>query len=332
MNKIFVFTLILCSFFTAYPQQDLVNTIMNLKSSNDSLRKEVIKPLNDSIARLNTTLNAKIIQNKLLIDENIDIKSKNDDLNKNKIKNQRDDLLIKTDTLSRSITELKKTISEKNSLIKVERDILLIKADSLSAKIIELERIISQREDQKVKEQESVGLEISGLIIQMCKMSFDESIKYYTLNSVEDDLSIFINNQEIQNKLQELKMYFTAEQVLSEKYDEEKVKIAQNQIANLEQTKLVKNLANRISDYKICNSSLRAAIIKIVEMDKRLIANDNNKQMLKLSDILLVLDKWSQNYIFSYSDYPYLSNIVFEIQKLKHSNANTDIKNYLDKL
>ncbi len=84
--------------------------------------------------------------------------------------------------------------------------------------------------------------------------------------------------------------------------------------------------------YKLRNEGLNIAITKIIELDKKFVANDDYTQNTKLLDILAELSWYFRNYRFNFIDYPYLSNIVLDIMKLKQKNANADISDLLSKL
>ena len=53
MKKVIVLLMIIFSFSDLY-SQDCIDRLLIMKSENDSLYKQVIKPLNDSIIKLNT--------------------------------------------------------------------------------------------------------------------------------------------------------------------------------------------------------------------------------------------------------------------------------------
>ena len=145
-------------------------------------------------------------------------------------------------------------------------------------------------------------------------------------------MSIVGDKTVVQQKLLSLQKYFNSEQVLNEKYSEQRVENALIQLKSIEQTELVLKLIDKLSKYKLCNDGLKTTIDKILEIDKKFVANDDYTQETKWKDISSELAWYFRNYRFNFIDYPYLSEIVLEIIKLKQKDANTDIAILKEKL
>ena len=302
--------------------QDLIKEIQKLTLVNDSLHKQVIKPLNDSIIILNSAHNNVIT----------------------KLNEQIKALEIEKSEMNKKIRTLETSVSELNrNKIKVERDDLQAKFDSLTLKVTELNKLISAKDKQliqenelgvekSIQEKEKGKQEVLNQIIQTYNKPFDELIKNSTLKTVERDISIIGVKTEVQEKLLNLQKYFNSEQVLSDKFNEQKVVTAKNELTSIEQTELVLKLTDKLSKYKLSNDGLKTTIEKILEIDKQFVANDEYTQKTKLNDVLNELAWYFRNYRFNFTDYPYLTEIVLEIIKLKQKDANTDIANLKDKL
>ena len=91
-------------------------------------------------------------------------------------------------------------------------------------------------------------------------------------------------------------------------------------------------LIDKLSKYKLCSEGLKTTIDKILEIDKKFVANDDYTQKTKLNDVLAEIAWYFRNYRFNFIDYPYLSEVVLEIIKLKQKDANTDIAILKEKL
>lgn len=321
MKKVLVVILIMCGVSNAYTQ-DLFKEMQKLTLANDSLQKQVIKPLNDSIIKLNSAHSIEIAklneQVKALEIEKSDLNKKIKtlessvaDLNKNKIKVERDNLQAKFDSLTIKVTELNKQISIKDKQIIQEKEL---------------------GEQKSIQEKEKGKQEVLNQIIQTYNKSFDELIKNSTLNTVERDMSIVGDKTVVQQTLLSLQIYFNSELVLGQKYSEQKVENAITQLKSIEQTELVLKLTDKLNKYKLCNDGLTTTIDKIIESDKKFVANDEYTQETKLNDVLNELAWYFRNYRFNFTDYPYLTGIVLEIIKLKQKDANTDIANLKEKL
>lgn len=310
MKKVIVVILIMFGVSNAY-SQDLIKEIQKLTLANDSLQKQVIKPLNDSILKLNSAHSIEIAK----LNEQIKL-----------LEIEKSDLNKKIKTLESSVAELNK------NKIKVERNNLKAKCDSLIIKVKELENLISAKDQQIAQEKEKGKSEILNQIIQTYNKPLDELIINTNIKSVERDMSIVGDKTVVQQKLLSLQKYYNSEQVLNEKYSEQRVENALTQLKSIEQTELVLKLIDKLSKYKLCNDGLKTTIDKILEIDKKFVANDEYTQKTKLNDGLAEIAWYFRNYRFNFIDYPYLSEIVLEIIKLKQKDANTDIAILKEKL
>ena len=321
MKKVIVVILVIFSVSYAY-SQELIKEIQKLTLANDSLQKQVIKPLNDSILKLNSAHSIEIAK----LNEQVRV-----------LKNEKSNLNKKIKTLESSIVEL-----DKNKL-KGERDSLQAKIDILTINEIDLNKQIVEMDKQRIKaielvenksiqEKEKGKQEALNQIIQTYNKPLDELIKNSTLKTVARDMSIVGDKTEGQQKFFSLQKYYNSELVLSEKYSKQKVENAITQLENIEQTEIVLKLTDKLSKYKSCNDALKTTIDKILEIDEKFVANDEYTQKTKFNDVLAEIAWYFRNYRFNFIDYPYLSEIVLEIIKLKQKDANTDIYNLKEKL
>ncbi len=316
-----VVILIIFAVCNAYTQ-DLIMEIQKLTLANDSLQKQVIKPLNDSILKLNSAHSIEIA----------------------KLNEQLRVIEIEKSELNKTIKTLESTVGELNkNKIKVERDNLKRKCDSLIIKVKELENLINAKDKQiaqelelgqqkSIEEKEKGKGEILNLIIQTYNKPLDELIINTNIKSVDRDMSIVGDKTVVYQKLVSLQKYYNSELVLNEKYNEQRVENALTQLKSIEQTELVIKLIDKLSKYKLCSEGLKTTIDKILEIDKKFVANDDYTQKTKLNDVLAEIAWYFRNYRFNFIDYPYLSEVVLEIIKLKQKDANTDIAILKEKL
>ncbi|MDR1829488.1 MAG: hypothetical protein LBQ76_01820 [Candidatus Fibromonas sp.] len=307
MKKLVVLSFVLYGFSTVY-SNDLIEKIQKLTLENDSLKKQIVKPLRDSVS---------IFKNKIeKLDKDLAAANKKlTDLDKNKVKIENDSL--------------------KKQVIKPLRDSISIfksKIEKSDKENKEMEKKISEKDGLIAQKYAEGQQNVYSQIAQVYNKPFDELIKLHTKQLVERNLLLVGNDEKARKKLQDLQKYFAAEQTLEERYNEQKVKNSQSQIAGIEQTSEVKNLVDKLRDYKLCNDALKATIDKILEIDKKFVANSENTQNDKQRDILFELSWYFRNYRFNFIDYPYLSKIVLEIMDLKQKDANADIKHLSNKL
>jgi DNA repair exonuclease SbcCD ATPase subunit len=339
MKKIVVLTLFACWFSAAFSQDNLVKEIQKLTLANDSLQKQVIKPLHDSIITLhnsiitlNTDLNKRIK----------DFEKEKDDLNK-KIK----DFEKEKGDLNKKIKDLEKDIADLNkNKIKIEKDDLQKQVERLTANVAELNQKISEKDkqiaeekqigEQKAKEAKKTGENnVLAKIVNSYKgKPFDDLIKSSTKPSVQHDRQLVID-EEVKPVLSDLAKYFDAKELLAKKFDAAKIKDAQTQLNQIQQqSESLNKLKEYIENYQTFNDGLKESIEKIIALDKKEIVSgmDEEIQKQKFHKILAELSSYIFNYDFNFMDYPYLSDIVLDIIKRKQPNADADITDILKKL
>ena len=312
----------MCKLSALYSQEGIIKEFQKLTLENDSLKKELehsrlnstkeLQTANDSIARLNTIRKSEvsILNNKIgnLEKDTAQLSKQIKNLDKNNIESLKMQLQQKRD----SIYLLVGVIKER------DKQIATLKSEGV------------RKEQEKYNNgQQNVYNQI-GQIYQ--QNTLDSLIAYSTPKSVERDLQLVGNNAEAMRKLQYLQIYFTVQQVLKQRYDEDMVKNAQEKANTIPQSYLVKNLNDKLRTYKLSRDGLIVTIGKIIELDKKFIANDDHTQEAKLQDVLSKLSWYFRNYRFNFIDYPYLSDIVLEIMKQKQKDANSDVSRFLEKL
>jgi septal ring factor EnvC (AmiA/AmiB activator) len=314
MKKTVILIVFLCGFSAVYSQTMTLKDYERMIIAKDSLQKKA-KSLQDSILIITKKHNNELSElNNKISKANKELEkaeNKISDMNKNTVKIERDKLQQQVKDLQTDTVDLRRQLSEK------DRQIADVKIES----------------DKKVQEQYAAGQQNAFRQIERSyQVDFDNLIKSSTKHSVERDLPFVVDNT-IKKKMHDLQKYFAAKHVLSEQYNEQKVKDAQKNTENLEQTELVKNLIDKLEKYKMCNDGLESVIKKICEIDKTFTANDTYTQDTKNTDILSILLRYFYDYhSFSLIDYPYLSDIILEIIKRKQNDANRDISDLLSKL
>jgi hypothetical protein len=331
MKKIIIAVMFVCGFSAAYSQTTITidqNDYNKMLLDNDSLHKALnierdrltgsTKLHQDSISRLIATHKAEVAElNKKLSKAEKDLVNANKKvaaLDKNAVKTERDNLQKQVDILKSDTATLQKQLSEKDGQL-------------ANAQIEHEAKILEAKEHGRAEA-------LSNLIDAYTK-PFDDLIKSSTKQSVERDLLLVDNDNDeaTRKKLQDLQKYFDAKQILSEPYSEQKVDTAQTQISTLEQTEFVKELAVQLKKYKSCNEGLKSAVNELLEIDRKFAANNDNTQKTKMQDIAYAISRYFYDYpSFSFSNYPYLTNVIWEIWTKKQKDANADISDLLEKL
>jgi hypothetical protein len=241
-------------------------------------------------------------------------------------------------TFQADSTEVKRVKSEKKTFdtqLKAKSD-SIVALKSANAKKDEQITAAKREDDQKASAKFQEGKNDALLsVVNAYKKPFDYLILCSTKESVQHDLSLVGNNNaEIRQTLSDLEKYFSAKELLSKKQDDYRIKDAINQLkATTQNSKMIVQLQSNLESYKNYSDGLKETIGKIIEIDKKEIAEGNDfVQQQKLNKILSEISQFVFNYDFNFTDYPYLSDIVLEIMKRKQPNADADITDLLNKL
>jgi hypothetical protein len=304
MKKLILLALFIPGYFTVY-SQDCLDKVANQAIEIRDLKTKIEQWQKDSA----------VVQEKIgkLQNEIATLQEKVKDLDTKKVKIERDTLQKQ---LGRQIIEVTNLTQKKSEA---------------ETKLTECRNeIIRKGQEQFVAGQQ----EVYNQIAQSYQLKpFDDLVKSSTKLSVDRDITLIGNNAAAKQKLQDLQKYFAAQQVLEEKYGEENVKNAQARLNTITQSDAaVKILNGKLEKYKSCTDALKTTIDKILLLDKQTKANNEEIQKRKLQDILLEFSWYFRNYRFNFNDYPYLSDIILEIMKLKQKDANSDISHLTSKL
>lgn len=257
--------------------------------------------LNDSLQKVNAELDDKTDQ---LTKAKDGLKDLQKQFDKNKIKNERDSLNRQVAVLNVTITNLRNEITILKTSCQREAE------NRYKAGRREIQMRISDRYDAE----------------------FDSLVNECTLAGVQHDM-LLVTDASTKKKMQDLLTYFRAEQVLSEKYDAQKVQFALNNLTKImPATQAVKILKEKLGYYKNCTSALKSMMGEIIEIDKNFSAPNEPGRDKKRKRIMPVITSFIYNQEFEFDDYPYLGNIVLEIINRKQRDVDKSIYDLLKKL
>ena len=228
--------------------------------------------------------------------------------------------------LQRTISELRDELKQKEELLD---NLETQKTDAitrLEKQIAELE----QESDKRANEEYERGKhDMYVQIAQIFDKSFDELITLSTEHFFARDLQLTDNNPEMTQKLEDLLKYYSAREILSEKYDEQKLKDAQNKLDTINvSSALLNKLKTDMEGYKRRIDMLRDLIENIEKTN----ANSVDTQSLKRKEILSDISEYLLATGINYNNYPHLMNIVLEIITRIQLDANADLSDLLQKL
>jgi len=225
----------------------------------------------------------------------------------------------------------------------LENDSLQKQVNQLTASIAEIIQLIQEKEERIAEEKQKAASEketgknevLTILINRYKDKSFDDLINASTKLSVQRDMQLIGNNEEVYLILSDLEKYFNAEELLARKWDAAQISAVQTQLEQInQQSALLDQLKYNIKYHKDYHEALKKTIEKLVAFDGPLgtkADDDATIQELKFKDILFELADYMYNY-YEYGNYPYLSNIVLEIIRRKWIDADADIMDLLKKL
>jgi len=320
MKKVVVLSILFFGVIPAYSQTDtLLLKYYEQKILENSQLKIELQTEKQNFSNLSNAYkkDTLTLQNQIkeLRNEVSSLKQKVSDLNKDKIKEERDNLQKKVDSLNILISQKSQTIIDKDKQITNEKANVKITAENA-------------KNDGKAEA-------LAGIVNSYKNKLFDDLIKSSTKESVARDMQLVGNNPEAKPVLNDLQIYFNAQELLSKKFDAVQIKNAQVQLSQMKrQSKLLDALKNNIESYLDIdfNTALKETISKLVDLDKKKsAAGDSDVQKLKYKDIVNDLADYMYNY-YDYVNYPYLADIVLEIIKRKRYNADADITDLLIKL
>lgn len=312
MKKTLLFTFFLINFFSVYAQQDLLLE----KYMKQSIKQESVI---DSLKKVSK--NEK---------ENIS-KQSNDYQNKLNGKND----TIKSLKLNLSkLEKFKAEMNKNNALFKQKNDsINLLKKQIVDLNKQKLDE--NQKYLQNLREENTKGKnEVKSKFINNYKdKKFDELIVSSSKNSVQRDILITEDN-DIKQTLNDLIIFFEAKEILEKRYNDEQLKNTQLQLNKLkQQSEIVLKLNDNIESYITLNSGLADCLVKIDEIDKKeTVGSDKDLKKMKYKKILSEISTYIFEYDFNFVDYPYLSDIISQLIKLKRTNPDADINDLIKKL
>jgi light-regulated signal transduction histidine kinase (bacteriophytochrome) len=204
-----------------------------------------------------------------------------------------------------------------------------VKIDSLEKELLKVTDTLS------VSQPNSAALQALDNIVNSYKnKQFDDLITASTKESVRRDIQLVSDNPDVRQILDDLDMYLKIKELLSHKYNDERIKEAQTRLktVNRESTLLDKLIEN-IDNYSNFNQGLKETIEKInnLDMQESVAEMSDDIQKQKFNKILSNISSYVFNYDFNITDYPYLSDILLEIFKRKQPDVDADISDLLDK-
>lgn len=311
--KTYIFiTLLLLSFQSVFSQDNIsLHTYLKLSKEKDSLQNYIVRPLQDSLVRIESKLVGVRAENQTLIKKNQSLEKQVESLSSKKLKFENNRLTNELNKLVESNTTLKSKLSVKT-------------AELVSSEIDCDKKIVAERINAKN--------EIISIVAAPYKASFDEIVGISTVASIRRDKEILESKNDIILVLNEVLHYHECLNVLNNKYSNVETEKANALLNSITANSFLKEkLKKDIVNYK----SYSEALIKMIEELKRLdtlkSAPELETKKLKFLDISMIINEYLYNY-FEYHKYPYIVRFLNGLLDMKRQNPDASIEKYLDEM
>lgn len=289
MRKIILYIIALFFVQTVLAQQDLIDKVTKQAVEIDSLKRAI-----NSLNIVNTTT----------------IKDYEDSL---KELNESNVNLLSKVSIIDSLSVLEKSLKSQ----------LIQKSDS----IFKLKAFIKEKENMLLTAE--AFYKVKDILAQRyLSKDFDELIQSSTLNSIQRDATLLDDNSEVTSILTDLEKYFEAKNAIGLKLDEILLKNSLTDINTIErESTLLNKLRKDIENYPTFADDLKSSIERIIDLDSKetVIGMNSEIQKMKHAKIMNEISEYIFGFDFQLVDYPYLSNIIFEVLKEKQPNPDADI-------
>lgn len=242
--------------------------------------------------------------------------------------------LKQTNDLSAEIVQLKDSIQNlENHLDQLEEQLLVKESMKDSLRLLKEEyHQVRQRNKQEYENGKQFVL---NKLILLYEKPFDALISISMLLVMQRDIHLIGKNERFELVLEDLDNYFSAKTLLSQKYESSHIDNAIQQLKQIkQQSEQLTLLKEQLENYQTYNDGLKEMIAKINDIDSQETVEGLSDaiQKTKQNKILSEVSDYLFGYDFIPAEYPYLSDILFEILKRKQPNPDANISDLLNQL
>ena len=245
--------------------------------------------------------------------------------------------------LEKPYINIKIKISELENYIKIKKDKQdsIIKNQQTQIKNLEsdLQKISSenidkiQEAERRVKDQLLDKISLNYL----SNNNFDDLINSSNIQTLRNDRDLLgtklLTNKRLKQKFDDLEVYFTSKDLLDKPFNETKVKTARQKLSLIkQQSKLIPELNENLEYYQETYQGFTDCIDKIKSIDLKGMVNGKGRpiEMIKYNNIVAEISSYIKSYGLTYSNYPYISEILFKIIDKKYRNVDANIETLLN--
>lgn len=242
--------------------------------------------------------------------------------------------LKQTNNLSSEIVQLKDSLQNlENHLYQLEEQ--LLEKESLKDSLRLLKEEYHQVQQRNKQEYENGKQFVLNKLILLYEKPFDALISTSLLSVMQRDIHLIGKNERFELILEDLDNYFSAKTLLSQKYESSHIDNAIQQLKQIkQQSEQLTLLKEQLDNYQTYNDGLKELIAKINDIDSQETVEGLSDaiQKTKHNKILSEVSDYLFGYDFNPAEYPYLSDILFEILKRKQPSPDANISDLLNQL
>ena len=247
------------------------------------------------------------------------------DFRKEKIKSQKKEIKDLNDILT-----LKE--DEHDSIIKIKQtQIKNLESDLQKTSRENIDKI--QKAERRVKDQFLDNISLTYL----SNNNFDDLINSSNIHTLQRDRDLLGNklltNKRLKQKFDDLKVYYTSKALLDMPFNETNVKTARQKLSTIKtKSKLIPELNENLEYYQDTYQGFIDCIDAIKSIDLKGMVNGKGRpiKMIKYNNIVAEISSYIKDYGLTYSNYPYISEILFKIIDKKYRNVDANIQTLLN--
>lgn len=254
-----------------------------------------------------------------------------------------DDLYDKLIKQDRDIESQKKQISDLKEDIEIKKQehdsIINIQKTRIKNLRSDLQKKINENRGKVQKAEKRVKDQLLDNITQtyLSTNNFDDLINSSNIHTLQRDRDLLGNklstNKSLKQKFDDLKVYYTSKTLLDIPFNETKVKIARQKLSTIKtKSKLIPELNENLEYYQDTYQGFTDCIDTIKSIDLKGMVNGKGRpiEMIKYNNIVAEISSYIKLYGLTYSNYPYISEILFKIIDKKYRNVDANIQTLLN--
>ena len=253
------------------------------------------------------------------------------------------DLKELQDFRKEKIKSQKKEIKDLNDILTLKEDehdsIIKIKQTQIKNLESDLQKTIRensgkvQKAERRVKDQFLDNISLTYL----SNNNFDDLINSSNIHTLQRDRDLLGNklltNKRLKQKFDDLEVYYTSIALLDIRFNETKVKTARQKLSTIKtKSKLIPELNENLEYYPDAYQGFTDCLDAIKSIDLKGMVNGKGRpiEMIKYNNIVAEISSYIKDYGLTYSNYPYISEILFKIIDKKYRNVDANIQTLLN--